>query len=253
MCALTSYLRRHHIALLALFIALGGTSYAATTLSKGSVGARELKRAAVASAEVRNGSLMKRDLRPRLVARLTGATGPAGPKGDPGASGVVGPSQLAQLPAARIRRTSDTQVIPNGTATPVEFSDPASEQYDIGDMFNPGAAPAPPPAPPRTAVLTIPVAGTYIVTGAVRWASNPDGNRNLFLHGPTSPTGQGGIRASSSVAAIVGDTTRQSVATTERFNAGDEVFISVSQTSGGDLNLDASQNQIHLSAAFLGP
>jgi hypothetical protein len=254
MSALTSYLRRHHIALLALFIALGGTSYAASTLSKGSVGARELGRGSVASSEVKNGSLMKRDLRPRLVAALEAAPGPAGPagaKGDPGpAAGSAGDAPFA---AARVRRTSDTQVIPNGTATPVEFSDPTSEQYDMGDMFNPGAAPVPPPAPVRTAVLTIPVAGTYVVTGAVRWAANPDGNRNLYLHGPTSMTGQGGIRASSSVAAIVGDTTRQSVATTERFDAGDEVFISVSQTSGGDLNLDASQNQIHLSAAFLGP
>ena len=50
-----------------------------------------------------------------------------------------------------------------------------------------------------------------------------------------------------------GDTTRQSVATTERLNAGDQVFLSVSQTSGADLALDASQNQIHLSAAFIGP
>jgi hypothetical protein len=51
----------------------------------------------------------------------------------------------------------------------------------------------------------------------------------------------------------VPDTTRQSVSTTERFNAGDEVFMSVSQTSGAPLFLDASQNQIHLSAAFIGP
>jgi hypothetical protein len=265
MHGLSTYLRRHHIGLLALFIALGGTSYAAVNLSANSVGARELKKQAVGSPELKNGSVTKRDLRPRLVASLRGAggpTGPVGPKGDAGPTGPAGPAgpaaTAAETPAARVRRTTDTQIVPTAAgpmgATVVQFPDPTAEQYDIGGMFDQAA---------DNTVLTIPVTGTYIVTGAVRWAASSvetpgvqaGGMRNLFLHGPTSMTGQGGIRASSSVPAstTTGDTTRQNVATTERFNAGDEVFLSVSQTSGESIALDASQNQIHLSAAFIGP
>jgi hypothetical protein len=247
MHVITKYLRRHHIGLLALFIALGGTSVAAVGLAKNSVGAKQLKQGAVRSAEVRDRSLLAKDFKRGQLPR--GPAGPAGPQGPAGPAGPVGPSQVAQLPAARVRRTTDTQVIPDagaggmGGAVEVRFDDPTSEQYDIGDMFDP-AAPT---------VLRVPVSGTYVITGAVRWATNATGVRNLYLHGPTSMTGQGGIRASSSVPAVTGDTTRQSVATTERLNAGDTVFLSVSQTSGADLALDASQNQIHLSAAFIGP
>jgi hypothetical protein len=250
----SGYLRRHHVGLLALFIALGGTSYAAVGLARNSVGAAEIQRAAVRSAEVKDRSLMARDFRRGQLPRgRRGAPGPAGPAGPEGAVGPAGPpgvsAEEAEVPAARVRRTSDTQVVPTaagpGSATVVAFPDPTAEQYDIGGLFDPAA----------NTVLTVPVSGTYVLTAAVRWAANPDGVRNLYLHGPTSMTGQGGIRASSSVPAnpTVGDTTRQSVATTERLEAGDQVFISVSQTSGGDLALDASQNQIHLSAAFLGP
>ena len=60
-----AYLARHHIALLALFIALGGTSYA---VSASSVGTRQIRNDSIRSADVRNdnkrgGGLTGRDIR----------------------------------------------------------------------------------------------------------------------------------------------------------------------------------------------
>lgn len=45
------------ISLIALFVALGGTTYAATSLPKNSVGTRQLKRSAVTSPKIRNGAV----------------------------------------------------------------------------------------------------------------------------------------------------------------------------------------------------
>jgi hypothetical protein len=85
---IAAYVRRHHIALLALFFALGGTAVAAghALLPKNSVG----------SAQVINGSLAKADLSGKAVRSLKGNQGPrgipgaAGPKGSPGAQGPQG-------------------------------------------------------------------------------------------------------------------------------------------------------------------
>ena len=52
MTSLASYLKRHHVGLLALLIALGGTSYAAAKLPRNSVGSAQLKRNAVTSVKV---------------------------------------------------------------------------------------------------------------------------------------------------------------------------------------------------------
>src|SRR5690349_10416166 len=68
---------------LALFIALGGTGYAALKLPKNSVHAKQIAAGAVRSAEVKNHSL-----KPIDFAKLpTGPKGDKGDKGDPGAPG----------------------------------------------------------------------------------------------------------------------------------------------------------------------
>ena len=79
------------ISLIALFVALGGTAYAATTLPKNSVGTRQLKSNAVNSSKVKNHSLLAADFRPGQLPRgKTGAQGPAGPQGAQGQAGPQG-------------------------------------------------------------------------------------------------------------------------------------------------------------------
>ena len=51
------YLRQHHLALLALFIALGGTSYAAASVQRNSVGTKQLKNGAVTTKKIANGAV----------------------------------------------------------------------------------------------------------------------------------------------------------------------------------------------------
>jgi hypothetical protein len=78
-------------AYLALFLALGGTSYAALKLPADSVGARQLKPGAVSSPEVKNRSLRAGDFAPgTLRSGPTGAMGPQGPAGARGPSGANG-------------------------------------------------------------------------------------------------------------------------------------------------------------------
>jgi hypothetical protein len=69
------------IALIALFVALGGSAYAATQLPKNSVGSKQIKKAAVTPAK----------LSAAAKSTLTGPTGAAGPQGPTGDAGAVGP------------------------------------------------------------------------------------------------------------------------------------------------------------------
>lgn len=81
------------VAVIALFIALGGASYAAVKLPKNSVGTKQIKKNAVDSSKVRNGSLLATDFgKGQLPAGATGATGAPGAAGLPGASGNSGPT-----------------------------------------------------------------------------------------------------------------------------------------------------------------
>jgi hypothetical protein len=82
------------VSTLALFISLGGVTYAAVTLPAHSVGSRQLKSNAVTGAKVRNHSLTALDIAgglPRGPKGDTGDTGAAGVTGATGAAGVQGP------------------------------------------------------------------------------------------------------------------------------------------------------------------
>jgi hypothetical protein len=90
MRAILRYLRRHHIGIAALFVALSGTAYAAT-LPRNSVGTAQLKRDAVTSSKVKNGALRAVDFRRgQLPAGPQGPKGDTGPQGDPGLKGDTG-------------------------------------------------------------------------------------------------------------------------------------------------------------------
>jgi hypothetical protein len=83
---IAGYFVRHHVALLALFVALGGTAVAASN--------KVLPRNSVGSMQVINGSLQKGDLSGRAILALRGnqgARGPIGLSGPPGPAGVQGP------------------------------------------------------------------------------------------------------------------------------------------------------------------
>jgi len=81
--------RRHTtaVAYLALFAALGGSAYAAVTVT-----GKNIKDGTVTGRDVRNASLGTSELSATAVSSLTGQPGPAGPQGPKGDSGERGPT-----------------------------------------------------------------------------------------------------------------------------------------------------------------
>jgi hypothetical protein len=86
------------IAIVALIVALGGTGYAAIKLPANSVGTAQLKKDAVTSLKVKNGSLLAGDFKAGQI-----PAGPEGPAGSPGGAGPAGPFPDA-LPSGKTVR-----------------------------------------------------------------------------------------------------------------------------------------------------
>ncbi len=98
---MVNHLRHNAVAYLALFVALGGTSYAAVKLPAKSVGSKQLKNSAVTSTKVKNGSLRGEDFKSgELPAGPKGAAGSPGSSGARGATGPQGPRGLQGLPGS---------------------------------------------------------------------------------------------------------------------------------------------------------
>ncbi len=84
---MVDHVRRNVIAYLALFVALGGTSYAAVSLPPNSVGTGQLKNGAVTGPKVKAKSLTAGD--------FAAGTLRVGRKGDTGPKGTTGPAGLS--------------------------------------------------------------------------------------------------------------------------------------------------------------
>ena len=82
-------MRRHStaVAYLALFAALGGSAYAAVTVT-----GKNIKDGTVTGKDVKNRSLGTSKLSKTALSSLTSRPGPAGPNGEKGAPGPTGPS-----------------------------------------------------------------------------------------------------------------------------------------------------------------
>jgi hypothetical protein len=137
---IAAYVRRHHIALLALFFALGGTAFAAGTalLPKNSVG----------SAQVINGSLQKSDLSGKAFKALKGnrglrgaqgTAGAAGPAGAQGARGPTGPQGVPGLTGLHIV-SSSFFTVPANSQTSGNVACPAGEVATGGGAFSSSGA-----------------------------------------------------------------------------------------------------------------
>jgi hypothetical protein len=88
--AIGAHLRQNAVAYVALFAALGGTSYAAIKLPSNSVGTKQIKPGAVRGSDVKNNSLGLADLSGRAENALQARRGPEGPRGLQGLTGATG-------------------------------------------------------------------------------------------------------------------------------------------------------------------
>jgi len=167
-----SYIQRHHVALLALFVALGGTSVAA--------GRTVLPRNSVGTTQVVNGSLDTVDLSTKARRALSGKRGPSGATGRAGAQGPAG--------ATGVPGATGATGLPGPAGTPGQ---PATRLFVALDadgalLKNSGATVA-----ARTGPGTYRILFTADITNCVYLATAGDDSGTLFedYHLYTSRTG----------------------------------------------------------------
>jgi hypothetical protein len=122
------------VALLALVVATSGASYA-LTIPRNSVGAPQLKKNAVTSAKVKDGSLTAADFGGVLPA------GPAGPQGAQGPAGPAGPAGSAatfagQAAGGSLSGTYPAPAIANDAITSAQVADGGLRLADVASAVS---------------------------------------------------------------------------------------------------------------------
>src|SRR5829696_6109049 len=211
------------MSVVAMFIALGGLSYAALQLPKNSVGARQLKKSAVTSAKVANGTLEAVDFKKGTL--LGGPIGPVGPQGAPGTPGTPESGGGEAPPPMAVSVTHNIMVAFTHNATSaMPFN---TELFDTAEMHDPGSS-----------RLKAPVDGIYEVSATITFAANVAGIRELNIN--FNGLGINPIAATSTPGSAGGP--RLSAAGLVQLKAGDYVEASPYQNSGGTLNVFGTGN-----------
>jgi hypothetical protein len=161
----------------AVFVAIGGSSYAAITLPRNSVGDRqlksravggqELKRGAVGSRALRNGGIRTADISTATRSALSGKPGPAGPAGPPAIALRAAISPTGGLVAGNA--TGTQTAIPNKRL--IDFSRDLTGCVPTATLARNPGEPAVDPGPGR---IVVAVEGNRVAVETYRGDGAPE-------------------------------------------------------------------------------
>ncbi len=223
---MVTHLRSNLVAYLALFVALGGTSYAAINLPRNSVGTTQLKSNAVTSAKVRNGTLLAHDFKAgQLPAGAPGATGAIGAPGADGAPGTQGAPGAPGAPAPVVPLFAGT--FTGGAVNPSATPDGSDESASY--------------------TFTMPVTGPaymqYFDAAHSTTCSIAPGRAGLYLDGQPVPGTSAVVFTTANPILLIGTTT---------LTAGQHKLSVRADCPSGNLNSASNNSQVMYTVLALG-
>jgi hypothetical protein len=126
------------VSMVALFVALGGVGYAATT-----IGSAQIKNNSVRGKDIRNGTIVSKDINTKTRKALKGQTGdqgPAGPAGGGASSLYAVVNDPAGAANTTLARGKGVVSVAEGTGVTVQFNQDVSNCSWLANRNGPGTA-----------------------------------------------------------------------------------------------------------------